>query len=167
MSLSTTIKATITAIQTLALDLVTPKSTLQKALEFVFANGTGLNQANVIWSDKRTLAASANEDLDLAAALVDSLGQAAVFARVKAIIVKASSTNTNNVNVSRPAANGVPVFLAAGDGLPVVPNGAFIWIAPTAAGVAVTAGTGDLLNIANSGAGSSVEYEIIVLGASS
>ena len=70
------------------------------------------------------------------------------------------------MNVIRPASNGVPLFLAAGDGLPVKPGGAFLWVAPDATGVAVTASTGDLLTITNSGAGSAVTYYIVVLGAS-
>ena len=36
---------------------------------------------------------------------------------------------------------------------------------PTAAGWLVTAGTGDLLKIANGGAGSAVDYDIILIGA--
>jgi hypothetical protein len=70
------------------------------------------------------------------------------------------------VNVTRPAANGVPFMLAAGDGVALPPGGTFLWVAPTAAGVAVTAATADLIDIVNSGAGTSVTYDIVIVGAS-
>jgi hypothetical protein len=88
------------------------------------------------------------------------------MARIKAILVKAASGNTNNVNVSRPASNGVPLFLAASDGIAVLPGGAFLWVAPNAAGVAVTAGTGDLLTFTNSAGTASVTYDVVIVGAS-
>jgi hypothetical protein len=57
--------------------------------------------------------------------------------------------------------------LAAGDGIALRPGATFVWISPDATGVTVTAGTGDLLNIANSGAGTSVTYDVIIIGTSS
>ena len=70
------------------------------------------------------------------------------------------------MRVTRPASNGVPLFLAASDGLDVKPGGCFLWLAPDATGVAVTAGTGDLINIANSSSGTSVTYDVVIIGAS-
>jgi len=60
----------------------------------------------------------------------------------------------------------VPLFLAASDGISVRPGGLFCWAAPDATAVAVTAGTGDLLAIANSGAGTSVTYDVVIIGSS-
>ena len=37
-------------------------------------------------------------------------------------------------------------------------------VAPGAAGYAVTAGTGDILKVANSGAGTGVTYDIVIVG---
>ncbi|MCW2767774.1 MAG: hypothetical protein JWO11_3733, partial [Nocardioides sp.] len=85
---------------------------------------------------------------------------------IKMIVVFAASGNTNNVNVVQPASNGVPLFLAAGDGVAVKPSGMFVWYDPSAAGVVVTPATGDLLNLVNSGAGTSVTYDIHIVGAS-
>ncbi len=131
-----------------------------------FLDGTGAGQVDRMFSDQRSLAASATEDLDLAGSLTDSFGLAVTFARVKLILVRAAAANTNNVNVSRAAANGVPLFLAAGDGFPVHPGGAFMWVAPGATGVPVTAGTADLLTFTNGGAGTAVTYDVVILGAS-
>jgi hypothetical protein len=165
MSLSATIKVILKATQTRALDLASASSPLSQEIALAFADGAGANQANLIWHDQRTLAASASENLDLAGSLTDVYGQTATFARIKALLIKSASGNTNNVNVSREATNGVPLFLAAGDGLLIPPGGVFLWASPSAAGVALTAGTADLLTVANSAAGTSVTYDIYVLGA--
>lgn len=129
-----------------------------------FGDGTGANQAKDWFHDQRTLTASATENLDLAAGLTDPFGASITFTKVRAIIVVAAVGNTNDVQVTRPAANGVPIFLAAGDGVPVVPGGVFIFIAPNANGIAVTAGTGDLLTFTNSAGGTSVTYDVFILG---
>jgi hypothetical protein len=130
------------------------------------ADGTGENQADRVFSDTRTLAASANEDLDLAGTLLNPIGGAAAFAKIKAIIVRAAKANTNNVVVGNAASNGfVGPFGAAAHTVAVPPGGVFMITAPKA-GWAVTGGTGDLLRVANSGAGTSVTYDIIVVGTS-
>jgi hypothetical protein len=166
MTLVSTITFRVVSTLSNALDLVTASAPLDRTTRLSWASGTGLNQADKIWSDTRTLAASGTEDIDLAGALTDALGVAVTFVKVKHVQVTAATANTNNVNVTRPAANGVPIFLAAGDGMPVQPGGTFIWNSPTAAGVAVTAGTGDLLTITNSAAGTGVTYDIIIIGTS-
>lgn len=166
MALTTRISMGIDAELTKALDLSTPEDHMILNSVYAWPTGTGAGQADLLWHDQRTLAASATEDLDLAAVLSDAFGTVLTFARIKMIIVKAAVANTNNVNVTRPAANGVPIFLAAGDGVPVLPGGAYWWIAPTATAIAVTAGTGDLLTITNSAAGTSVTYDIVLIGAS-
>lgn len=167
MALSVTVKSSVAATLTRVLDLATGSTPLSVALSAAFTDGAGLNQANLLWHDQRTITASATDSLDLAGSLTDAFGQSTVFARIKAVVVKAASGNTNNVNVTRPASNGVPLFLAAGDGIPVKPSGFFVWVDPTAAGVAVTAGTGDLLDLVNSGGGTSVTYDIVIIGAAS
>lgn len=131
-----------------------------------FIDGVGAGQVDRMFSDTRTLAASASEDLDLAGSLTDSFGVAVTMARVKLIYVAAAPGNTNNVNVTRPGSNGVPWALAAGDGVGLVPGGAFMMFAPNAAGILVTSGTGDLITIANSAGGTSVTYDVVILGAS-
>ena len=80
-----------------------------------YGSGTGAGQATMVWSDTRTLTASATEDLDLAGALVSAFGATLTFTALKALFVRAASGNTNNVNVTRSSANGVPFLLAAGD----------------------------------------------------
>ena len=166
MALTSEITAKVASTLTSALDLVTVSVPLDTTARTRLASGTGADQADMQWSDTRTLGASATEDLDLAASLTGPLGTTLTFARVKAVLVTASSGNTNNVNVTRPASNGVPLFLAAGDGLAVRPGGTFLLVAPDATGYAVTADTGDLLTFTNSAGSTSVTYSVVIIGAS-
>lgn len=133
-----------------------------------FANGTGANQADLLFWDQRTLAPSANEDLDLnGATLLDAYGANLAFLRIKGIFVGASAGNANNVIVGNAAANGFISWVgAAAHTVTVRPGGLLALVAPDAVAYAVTAGTADLLRITNGGAGTSVTYDIVLLGAS-
>ncbi len=165
MALDSKLLVSAVATQTKSSDLATASEPLTLTSRIALANGTGANQADRIWHDKRTIAASATDALDLAGVLVDAFGATVTFAKIKAIVIEAAAANVNNVNVVRDGTNGVPLFLAAGDGIPVLPGGVFAWVAP-GAGVAVTPGTGDLLNLVNSGAGSSVDCNVLIIGTS-
>jgi len=166
MALKAKLTAAVVATLTNPLDLSTPTDALSTSHVISLTSGTGAGQGDMMWHDTRTLAASATEDLDLAGVLTNAFGATQTFARVKAIIVTAATGNTNNVNVTRPAANGVPLFLAAGDGVAVRPGGVFMLAGSDATAVAVTAGTGDLLTITNSAGTTGVTYDVIVIGAS-
>lgn len=148
------------------LDLTTPTASLKTSRQLPLSGGTGAGQADMIFSDRRTIAASATDSLDLAGSLPGPFGGTLAFARIKALAVLPATGNTNNVLVQRPATNGVPLFSAVSTNLPVPPGGAFFWFAPSATGVAVTAGTGDLIDIVNGGAGTPVTYDIVIVGAS-
>lgn len=146
-------------------ELGTPK--LPVAIEelFTLAAGTdATNKADVLWQDSgRSIAASGNENIDLSGALTDAFGASVVAAEIVLLFIKARATNTNNVQITRPASNGFAgPFLAAGDGIVLRPGECVPFISQ--AGWAVTASTGDLLNIANSGAGTAVLYDILVVG---
>lgn len=167
MALGTTrvaVEISSTHIKSLDLGDATFPISLTQSLSLL--NGTGAGQADLIFTDTRTLSASATEDLDLAGSLTDAYGVTMTFARIKALIVTAASANTNNVNVIRPASNGVPLFLAASDGIPVRPGGLFAWGCTDVTGVAVTASTGDLITFTNSAGTTGVTYTVIIIGAS-
>lgn len=166
MALTSTLTVKAVANLSSALDLATASVPLSLTERIELASGTGAGQADMIFHDRRTLSASGTEDLDLAGSLTGPLGTTLTFARVKAVIIAASDGNTNDVQLTRPASNGVPLFLAAGDGIPVKPGGVFCWIAPGASGVAVTASTGDLLTVTNSAGTTGVTYDIVIIGAS-
>jgi len=134
--------------------------------EITLTPGTSSGNANLIFMDTRTLSASSTENLDLAGGLTDPLGATLTFVTVKAIYVNASSANTNNVVVGGAGSNTLlGIFSDATDKIIVKPGGVFMWVAP-ATGATVTASTGDILLIANSSSGSSVTYDIVIIGTS-
>jgi hypothetical protein len=167
MALTSSITIGVVATLTNAGDLVTATAPLTYRNTWSLTDGAGANQAQQIFCDTRTLAASANEDIDLAGVLTNAFGTTLTFTKVKAIIIKAADANTNSVVVSRPASNGVPIFDNASDSITLPPDGCLALVIPSAAGKTVTASTGDLLNIANSAGSTSVTYDIIIIGATS
>ncbi len=167
MTLQTDILLKVGATLQSALDLVTVQAPLSYSASLSLATGTGAGQADLIFSDTRTLTASSTENLDLAGVLTDALGATLTFVKIKGIIVRASTGNTNDVVVGGAAANGFINWVAdATDKINVRPGGLFVLIDPTGSGYAVTASTGDILKVANSSSGSSVTYDIIIIGTS-
>jgi hypothetical protein len=166
MALSSLVTVSLRGKLTGTPDLGSAEANVAAEYTKTFANGALAGQADRIWADTGTLAASANTDLDLAGALTDVFGATVTFARVKAIVVAARDANTNNVVVGAAASNPWIGLLGATHTLTVRP-GAFIAMACGSADLtayAVVAGTGDLLRLANSGAGTSVTYDIAILG---
>lgn len=162
-SLLVAVSARLSATQ----DLGEAVATMTKSYSAKLASGVSAGQADKVFHDTRTLAASATEDIDLAGVLTDPLGAALTFAKIKGLIIAAAAANANNVIVGGAAANGfVTPFGGATHTITVRPGGIFALMAGSAdaTGYAVTAATADLLKIANSGAGTSVTYDIIVIG---
>jgi hypothetical protein len=168
MAITTDFKASLSVALRNSVDLGSNSGSRALAIALALANGTGAGQADLAYTDSRTLAASATEDLDLAGVLAGVDGATLTFARVKLVVVTAAAGNTNNVNLTRPASNGVPLFLAAGDGVAVRPGGfAVVGVGSAdAVGYAVTASTGDLLTLTNSSSGTPVTYSVAIVGCS-
>lgn len=167
---NTTIEAALLALNIAASitnlnDVGTARHSMPFNPSYSFANGTGANQANAGFADIRTLTASATENLDLSGALLDAFGNTLLFTKIKAMVVLAASTNTNDVLVGGAASNGfITPFADATDVIKVKPGGLAVLVAPDANGYAVTAGTGDILKVANSAGSTSVTYTIILIG---
>ena len=166
-TLTTRLLLQINADFATALDLNTATAPLSYKAQTDLSSGVAANQADVIWADQRTLSASATESLDLkGGGLVDAFGTAINPVKLRGIIITAASTNTNNVVVGNDT-NHVPFLSAVTSTVTIQPNGTFVLTAPALAGIAVTAGTGDIIKVTNGGAGTSVTYNIILLGTSS
>jgi len=165
MALSVRALVQLTAEQTTALDLTTVSAPLSLARQLTYTDGAGAGQADLIWSDTRTVSSSATDTLDLAGSLTGALGNTLTFARIKGLVVAARPTNTTTLQVARPESNGVPL-LSAQASIPVPPGGLFVWLDRSAAGVAVTADTADRIDIVN-GSGASATYDIVIIGAAS
>jgi len=164
MSLTARIASTLRATYTKTSDVASPTQTVDETFSIDYANGVAANQANVLFADTRTLAPSATEDLDLTGSLSDALGTSLVNARIKCIRISAAAGNTNNVIVGAASATQWTTLLNATGTITLHPGAFFTAATPTAAGWTVTAATGDLLKIANSGAGTSVTYTIELIG---
>lgn len=149
-------------------DLTTGEDRLSYKKTIKFTDGAGANQSEAIFHDKRTLSASGSEDLNLAGVLADPFGTTLTFTKIKAIAIYAHTTNTNNVVVGGHATAAFAGWVNdATDKVVIKPGGLFVIVDPTAAGYAVTATTADLLTIANSAGGTGVDYDIVILGATS
>jgi hypothetical protein len=163
MGLTAKIKAAVSGTLSSSTDMGVASLPFSEIVEIALTNGTGADQANNAFMDERTLLASTSEDLDLAGVLANVFGATLTAAAVKAILVIADDGNTNNVVIGGAASNAfVGPFADATDKLVLGPGDVFLITRRSAAGMTVTAGTGDKLTIANSGAGSSVTYRIVL-----
>lgn len=143
-------------------DLGTPDISVNVEEVLRLSEGTGTtSQANKLFSDTRAIAISSSEDLDLAGGLTDAFGAAITLGEVVAIYIKAAAANVTNILVGNAASNAFVGPLGATGVQTVKPGESMLWTSKT--GWAVTAGTGDLLKVANSGA-TLANYDIIVIG---
>ncbi|WP_433225605.1 hypothetical protein [Actinomadura formosensis] len=165
--LTTRVMFELSAELTAELDLASGSVPLRYPRQYIWGSGTGANSADKVFHDKRTLAASATEDLDLAGSLLDGFGQAITFARVRGLIVYAAPGNTNAVQVGGAAATQFTGWVAdATDKVNVRPGGLLALLAPDATAYPVGAGASDLLRFGNGGGGTPVTYDVVIIGAS-
>jgi hypothetical protein len=165
MALTGKISASVSLKDTRTGDLAQGTETTLKTPTWSVAAGTGPGQADLVWSDTRTLAPSGTEDLNLVGVLLGLFGTPITFVKLKQILVAAADGNTNNVVVSRHLTAGVPIFAAAGDAVAVLPGGWHHLVGP-GVGVTVTPTTGNLITVTNSGGTTDVTYDVILVGTS-
>ena len=128
-------------------------------------NGTGANQANAVYIDYFSIAASGTLDIDLSGSLEDAHGNVLVFTAIKEILLAADSTNTNDVILGNGGANSFLGPLgAAAHTITLKPGQRTGMTNYSAAGWSVTAGTGDILRVANSSSGTAVTGAITIVG---
>lgn len=165
MAVTATVSVSATGRHTKVVGLGTATLPFTAGVSYSYTDGIAAGMADRVYTDTRTLAASGTENLDLAGVLLDVYGATATFVTIKAVVITAASGNTNEVQVTRPVSNGVPLFMAGGDGISLKPGYGFTWLG-SGTGVTVTAATGDLLTITNSAGGTSVTYSIVIIGTS-
>lgn len=163
-SLNTLVKLLIKGRQVKSLALEDIKKDFEQDWEQSFGSGTGAGNADKEFDDERTLGDAASESLDLAGGLTDAFGAVITLAKVKVLAIKNKSA-TQTLSVGGAASNGFIGWVGDPTDIVKVGPGAFALLICDPAGVAVTAGTGDLLKIANS-AGATCAYDIIVVGTS-
>lgn len=165
-TISAQFRFTVNVLNRLLIGLRTVTTTLDQDYTQLFSSGTGANQGNALYQTSATLAASATTTYDLNGSLTDDFGQSVTCTKLRAVVVKASSSNTNSVVVGGgsttvTALTTTGAFTSAG--MPIRPGGVWFMTFPDSTGGAVTAGSSDILQIANSAAGSSVTYDFIVV----
>lgn len=129
-----------------------------------WTSGAGAAAVNTYFEDQaRVLTSGANESLDLAGVLTNFFGETITNARVKYVYIENTSA-TETLTVGNAASPALLWFGAAAHTIAIPPLGYLEMSNPTAAGWVITAGTADLLKIANSGGGSTT-YKILILGA--
>lgn len=147
-----------------SLDIGTARLDVNYSKRYSVANGTSSDQANMIWTDNRSVNASSSEDLDLYGGLTNAFGDTINFAAIKGIFIFADAANVNNLVIGGDSNALVNYVGNANDVINVKPGGMFAVYDPSAGGYGVTNSTGDILQVANSSSGSSVVYDIIVIG---
>lgn len=168
MPLTTRMNLRIVATQTKAADGGNGVAPYEAGIaEAIWRSGVGYDEADLVFSDTRTLSASSNEDLNLVGGFTDQFGVTVSPAKIKAFIIENMNTGTQVLTVKQAASNGWTGLTTGG--VLVQPgssqmSGMFFQIAPK--GVSITDSTGDLVNVAN-GSGSSCEYRVTVLATSS
>ena len=132
--------------------------------DIVVGSGILAKQANLMYSDQRTISGSGTDTLDLAGSLTDVFGTTLAFNEIVAIYIKAAAANGDVIRIGGAASNAFVGPWPTGDKHDVAPGEAFLATKiNTAVGWPVTAGTADLFDLENV-SGSAVTYDIIILG---
>lgn len=147
MALNAQIQLSILAHETSSGDISRTLRATPVSYAATLADGTGANQAQVVWSDSRTLA-GASETID-PASLADTRDGAAVTVAMTA--VKVAYLKNTHASISLTAAGG-----PFGSGSTVQPGGAVALVSPTAGGLSAAA-----ITVTGSAGGT---YDIVLIG---
>lgn len=137
-----------------------------ESLSKSLANGTAADQIDVVYDDEQTLTLGQTVNLDLNGTLLDKLGQAANFVKLRGLWLKAPSTNLGNITIGAAGANPwVELFGATGT-FKFTPNRSLLVWDEATAGMPVIAATGDILKLVNNDGVNSNKLRIVLLGTS-
>ena len=169
MTLSSTVRVRLAASQTGSNDFGGPEFSPEMETAINLQNGTGAGQADLLYVDERSVAASSNDDIDLNGVLAQAIGGTFNAVELVALIVinapKSGVANLSSLTVGG-ATNPFIGFLGGTAPTigPIGPGGHLSIGAPGATGIGtVTPATADQLRIAN-GAGGTAVYQIAILG---
>lgn len=127
------------------------------------ANGTDAGEADKLFSDLRSLAGAADEDLDLTT-LTDAFGAALALVEVVGVMIEVGASNNGNLVLSPGASNGWAALVGASSTLILRPGATAVFMATGNPAWAVS-GSAKVLNVENLGAGTGT-YRITLLGRS-
>lgn len=169
-TLSCEIRASLAWLFQDALDLSIVSDASKLDIVKTLADGVGADQADKIWHDERTVAAGANDDLQLSALAHAVFGNSLVIglARLKAVLlVNTSTTAGDRLRLDSSVANACtgPFSGSATSKIEVGPDSALL-LSSKRDGWTVTPATADMLRISNPGA-NAIMYKIVLVGTSS
>jgi hypothetical protein len=170
VTLSSKINIQLDALLQNLVNLANVSAPVSRGLITSLATGVGANQADRIWAQTLTIAASGTYNIDVAGAdttQTDVFGTKIAMARIKAIALFADAGNTNNVVLGATVTTPwVGFFAAATNSIAIRPGGSFCIVAPDATGWPAVDAANDNILITNSAAGTSVLFDIVIIGAS-
>ncbi len=165
MTIALTSKSSIKGVLTTSRDGGDATFSVDEVGSHSVENGTGAGQANAVYIDDFSIAASGTLNVDLSGSLTDAHGNALVFTAVKEILIKADSGNTNNVVIGNGTNPFVGPFSAGTVTVTLKPGGFFhVSDGYSAAGWSLTGGASDVIKLENSAAGTAVTGTIVVVG---
>jgi hypothetical protein len=167
-SLNVRIDATLAKKASSAGDLITQDAIIACNINRVlkFTPGTlTTTQADIMYSAVRTIAASGTDLLDIAGTLATPIGGILNEREVVAVYIEASASNTNDVVLGGASSNTFKGPFTTNASKLTLKPGEFLLLS-SQSGWLVAADTGDILQVANSAGGSSVNYKIIIMGRS-
>jgi hypothetical protein len=160
------------------LDLSTPKDRDQLSLLKSLTNGTGSDQVNRMWHDRRRLSQSSGTDsLDLAGGLTDVFGNVLTFTKIKVLFVfnkgvRSGSTWVQtagqDILVGGAASNAWAAWLNDNQAAEArVRSGGVLLMTCPEEGWRVSPGASDILQVTWDGSaasGDDIDYDIILMG---
>lgn len=162
MAFSGSLRLTLSHSYTNPLDLSIPADNMRYEVTSSLTNGVSVNQADVVWHDRRTLVAT-SEELDLYGTLVEAFGVTVDILRVKGIVIYNRNTaGGENLTVGGAAANTFVNWVGAANDTVIVRPGGVLALWSPRFGYQVAAGTTDRLKIDSGTA--TVSYDVYVLG---
>jgi len=145
--------------KTLDLDIVLDELNVNTGIAWTF--GTGANQANLLWHDSRSTDAT-GETINVYddGTEVNAFGTALTMEAIKLLYIK----NTHaSLTLEVFGGNSADIAVCADptDIVEIPPGGFFLWVCPTAAGIATT--TNKNLKFATKTAGT-ITFDVVLLG---
>lgn len=161
MSLTVTTKVAVTTQHNKEFDLATGNIPLNDTTDHALTDGTGSGKVDMEFSDSRTLAAGASEELDINGALIDGFGDSVTIAKLK--VVKIVNTNVDySLDVGGAGANALALFADPSDKVTIQPGGTFYVDSPL---LGLTVGADDKLKVWNNST-EAITYTVFFGGAS-
>jgi hypothetical protein len=165
-TLESRLQVNINSVLTNTSGLTTASAPLQRVWTMALPTGVGASQSDKLYTlSNEPILTGATLSIDVKAALTDAFGAAFTPAKLRVVYIYASTANTTDLTLFGDA-NSVPILDTAATTTVLKAGGLFLKAQPAAAGIAVTAGTGDIIKIVNA-AGATAYVDVVLIGTSS